>query len=141
MTQRRAPAVTTVTLQTSGFLSLTLFFFSPLPFSLLLNLLLALHLCQSLPLSVSCHSCSLSSFTHTYTNTQTRLRLSCGNKPCACKSWLCVINQASQASSVSALHDVTEKGGVCVQMYVYVILWFKLACIHVFLCTEYKTVI
>lgn len=39
-----------------------------------------------------CHA-----LTHTYANTHTLLRLSCGNRPCSCKSWLWVINQGQSS--------------------------------------------
>lgn len=105
--------------------------FSCLPSSLFLTL----HLCHSLSLFyVTFVSCS--THTHTFRHTHTLLRLSCGNRPCPCKSWLRVINQASQPSSTFVWFDWTAT--VCHRkrpkaLRVYMSYIYKYACITILL--------
>lgn len=126
---RVSPAVTTVSLQMSGFLSLLK--------SLFLSSLVALSHSTSLSqsLSVLCYFCFLQ-HTHTHSDTHTLLKLSCGNRPCPCKSWLRVINQASQPSSTFVWFDWTAT--VCHRkrpkaLRVYMSYIYKYACITILL--------
>lgn len=119
----------TVCLQMSGFLSLLK--------SLFLSSLVALFHSTSLSqsLSVLCYFCFLQ-HTHTHSDTHTLLRLSCGNRPCPCKSWLRVINQASQPSSTFVWFDWTAT--VCHRkkpkaLRVYMSYIYKYACITILL--------
>lgn len=68
------------------------------------------HRSFSLYISVTVSLCFMlllfpAAHTHTHSDTHTLLRLSCGNRPCPCKSWLRVINQASQPSSTFVWFD------------------------------------
>ena len=93
---------TAVALRTSGFLFRRLLLFSLVARIFHCSLYT---LCQSLLLSVLLYVTPAVSHTHTHTHTQSLPGPSCGNRLCPCKSWLRVINQASQASGITARSD------------------------------------
>lgn len=70
--------------------------------------------------------------THTHSDTHTLLRLSCGNRPCPCKSWLRVINQASTFVwfdwTATVCHRKRPKA-----LRVYMSYIYKYACITILL--------